>query len=103
MVNLLNSLYTTFDAIIEEHGVYKVETIGDGYLCASGLPERIGNAHAKRMANMSIALIRSVALFKIPHLPNEQINIRIGIHCGGSSLIPEAWLFQGPWWRGLSD
>ncbi|CEF69625.1 Atrial natriuretic peptide receptor 1 [Strongyloides ratti] len=82
VVSLLNNLYTTFDSIINEHDVYKVETIGDGYLCVSGLPHRNGVLHVKEIALLSISLIKSLTNFSIPHLPNEKIKIRIGIHSG---------------------
>ncbi|VDN38019.1 unnamed protein product [Cylicostephanus goldi] len=82
VVNLLNDLYTLFDAIIDEHDVYKVETIGDGYLCVSGLPHRNGNEHAKEVAEMSFELLRAIQKFRVPHLPNEKINIRVGLHTG---------------------
>lgn len=59
-----------------------VETIGDGYLCVSGLPHRNGNEHARHIANMSMALMRSLDRFTIPHLPGERIRLRIGAHTG---------------------
>ncbi|KAI6189420.1 Guanylate cyclase [Aphelenchoides bicaudatus] len=82
VVNLLNDLYTLLDSIIAEFDVYKVETIGDGYLCVSGLPHKNGNEHARHIANMSLSFIRNIKHFTIPHLPGEQIKLRIGLHSG---------------------
>eukprot|EP01137_Pigoraptor_chileana_P018784 Opistho-2@78831 len=82
VVDLLNALYTTFDAIIDHHDVYKVETIGDAYMVVSGLPIRNGKRHAPEMANMSLDLLASINGFQIPHLPGEQLKLRIGLHSG---------------------
>ena len=82
VVALLNHLYTTFDAQISEHDVYKVETIGDAYMIASGLPERNGDRHAAEMANCALDLLSCTDTFQIPHMPDRQLQLRVGIHSG---------------------
>ena len=59
----------------------QVETIGDAYMVVSGLPQRNEN-HAREIARMSLALLDSVEHFKIPHLPEKKLELRIGLHTG---------------------
>ncbi|XP_072051893.1 uncharacterized protein [Amphiura filiformis] len=81
VVDLLNSLYSTFDSVIENHYVYKVETIGDAYMVVSGLPER-SDDHCYQIICMASDLLNMVHDFAIPHKPHQRLRLRIGIHTG---------------------
>lgn len=77
---------------IVTHGLYskmllrfQVETIGDAYMVASGLPKPNGQRHAAEIANMSLDILSSVGSFKMKHLPSVPIRIRMGLHSGNNN------------------
>ncbi|XP_059809174.1 guanylyl cyclase C-like [Hypanus sabinus] len=82
VVDMLNDMYKNFDQILDNHDVYKVETIGDAYMVASGLPERNGNRHAVDITRMALDILNFMGSFELAHLPSLPIWIRIGIHSG---------------------
>ncbi|ULU03854.1 hypothetical protein L3Y34_016966 [Caenorhabditis briggsae] len=76
------SLLANFDAIIEKHDVYKVESIGDGFLCVSGLPNRNGVEHIRQIVEMALGFLEFCDKFRIPHLPRERVELRVGVNSG---------------------
>lgn len=82
VVTFLNKIYKLFDARIECYDVYKVETIGDSYMVASGLPVKNGGKHVSEIASMALDLLAGSTQFKIPHRKSETLRIRSGAHTG---------------------
>ena len=97
IIDMLNTLYTVMDFLAARFDLYKVETIGDAYMCCSGLPMP-DPLHAEKVANFAIAVKSCVSLVKSP-LTNEPIRLRIGMHTGScmsgvvGTLTPHYCLF----------
>ena len=82
-MTFLHKLYSLFDETIQYFDAYKVETIGDAYMVSSGVPVPT-ELHAANVCSFALELLENMKDFKISEafLPNERVNIRIGIHSG---------------------
>jgi adenylate cyclase len=79
LVELLNQIFSGFDAICAEHGVEKIKTIGDAYMGVSGVPD-YREDHALMAVTAGRRMIGFIAALAERHrLP---IGIRIGVHTG---------------------
>jgi len=81
LVRSIDYYFKAFDRITTKHGLEKIKTIGDAYMCASGLPK----------ANLSQARHVVEAAREMMDFVNKEMNstdglthfeIRIGIHTG---------------------
>eukprot|EP00730_Choanoeca_flexa_P009273 TRINITY_DN12619_c0_g1_i11.p1 TRINITY_DN12619_c0_g1~~TRINITY_DN12619_c0_g1_i11.p1 ORF type:complete len:1792 (+),score=424.64 TRINITY_DN12619_c0_g1_i11:732-5378(+) len=81
--DMLDRLYTQFDTLCQLHDIFKVETIGDAFMCASNLIKDQDD-HTARLANFALDAIDAAAATMIDEEDPERgtINIRVGIHAG---------------------
>ncbi|GMH65782.1 hypothetical protein TL16_g04279 [Triparma laevis f. inornata] len=56
---LLNVLYSEFDKITEEQGVYKIETVGEVFMGCAGCPSRVMD-HADKAAGCALAMMKAM-------------------------------------------
>jgi len=78
VVGLLDRLFSSFDTLVERHGLEKIKTIGDCYMAAAGVPDP-STDHAHRAALLALDM-RQVAASS----GNEgvELELRIGINTG---------------------
>ena len=56
LVDLIDQCFRGFDEIIDQYPVEKIKTIGDAYMCVSGLPES-NNEHAQVMVSVALDMV----------------------------------------------
>mmetsp|Transcript_117760 Transcript_117760/g.175888 ORF Transcript_117760/g.175888 Transcript_117760/m.175888 type:complete len:1128 (+) Transcript_117760:68-3451(+) len=84
--SLLETLFSKFDSIARAKHVFKVETVGDCYVAASGLPEPNVH-HAEAMAEFSRLCLTNfqklVSKMEVDLGPDTaDLGLRIGVHSG---------------------
>ncbi len=82
LVETVDYYFSRFDAIMTSHGLEKIKTIGDAYMCAGGLPFP-DDAHPRKIIQAAFDILKVIEDAK--HLDNEKFiafDIRIGINTG---------------------
>jgi guanylate cyclase len=78
-VELLNEIFTRFDALVEKYGLEKIKTVGDCYMVASGVP-RPRPDHAQALARLALEMRDYLSRTTFP--TNRPVNFRIGLNSG---------------------
>lgn len=83
VVEELDYYFQGFDEIVTKHGLEKIKTIGDAYMCASGIPEPKAT-HALDAVLMGLAMLDAVDKSNAERDRKGMTEwpIRIGIHTG---------------------
>lgn len=83
LVEEINNCFRVFDQIMETHGIEKIKTIGDSYMCAGGLPVP-NKTHAVDVVSASLDIQKFILnrAAERTAVGKEPFQIRIGIHTG---------------------
>ena len=83
LIETLTVFFKGFDRLALKHNVTKVKTIGDCYMCVSGIPKQ-EKEHALKMCAFALDMLKFVEGINIQHevLEKPIWKLRIGIHSG---------------------
>ncbi|MEM7183106.1 MAG: adenylate/guanylate cyclase domain-containing protein, partial [Spirochaetota bacterium] len=100
LVEKLHAYFSYFDDMAQQHGLEKIKTIGDSYMCAAGIPER-------RMTHAIDACLLGLEICYFADKRNEEAKqnnqalweIRVGINSGALMAgVVGKWKFAYDIW-----
>ncbi|MBX7109554.1 MAG: adenylate/guanylate cyclase domain-containing protein [Chitinophagales bacterium] len=83
LVTQLDECFRAFDHIVDKHGLEKIKTVGDAYVCACGLPNPVAD-HATKTIRAALDMMNFIRGFSITRTIQDlpAFDFRIGIHTG---------------------
>ncbi len=83
LVQTLETYFSNFDSIIDQYRIEKIKTVGDAYMCASGLPEK-NESHAIELVIAGLEICSYVRNIKSDYADQEKFlwDVRVGINTG---------------------
>ncbi|MEO8862135.1 MAG: adenylate/guanylate cyclase domain-containing protein [Ginsengibacter sp.] len=81
LVSVIDTFFKKFDEIISRYNIEKIKTIGDAYLCVSGLPD-IKSHSATKVVSAAMEILEAIKTFRENTIYDTFFDIRIGIHTG---------------------
>ncbi|KAA9041267.1 AAA family ATPase [Ginsengibacter hankyongi] len=81
LVAIIDTCFKKFDEIISKYNIEKIKTIGDAYLCVSGLPDKKDHSPVN-VVKAAIEIVDFIYSFRQDANENSYFDIRIGIHTG---------------------
>jgi|GEM_PF-3051805 len=86
LISELDRCFKKFDEIITNHGLEKIKTIGDAYMCVAGIPkdQRAAALNACRAVRAAIDMVAFIEDTREQKLKEGKAfwDIRIGVHTG---------------------
>jgi adenylate cyclase len=79
LVRFLDRLYTTFDRLVDKHGLEKIKTTGDSYMVVSGVPQPRAD-HIEALANLALDMAKAVRDLRDPN--GRPVPLRMGVAAG---------------------
>jgi adenylate cyclase len=73
LVLVLNQIFSSFDALVERHGLEKIKTIGDGYMVVS-------HQRLDALCSLALEMVQAIENYNTAH--GTRLAMRIGMHVG---------------------